>query len=213
MRRSLLPLLFGVFLCGAAAFLAPSSIGYSWTRNAAISRFALSGGYYSEHGIPRREDFEKMELWKKEPSNSVVEGIELKDYQNEASKMFESYRIPAMLISGAAYSGAFALPLSRKDSLTLQLVKKTHCVLGIATLLACMLTVILSTSAIDKITVGKHAPSAHSLSEYLDGNFEFEWVSVRANFIAGIFGFATMCGLRSFCFLTCPQFSRATRYA
>ena len=168
-----LPLLFGVFLCGAAACPARSSIGYSWTRHAAISRFALSGGYYSEHGIPRREDFEKMELWKKEPSNSVVEGIELKDYQNEASKMFESYRIPAMLISGAAYGGAFALPLSRKDSLTLQLVKRTHCVLGIATLLACMLTVILSTSAIDKISVGKHAPSARSLSEYLDGNFEF----------------------------------------
>ena len=144
---------------------------------------------------------------------NVMPGEKLyRNYQNEASKMFESYRIPAMLISGAAYSGAFALPLSKRDSLSMQLIKRTHCVLGIATLLACLITVVLSTSVIDKISVGKHTPLASSLREYLDQNFEFEWVSVRANFIAGIFGFATMCGLRSSSFLTCPQFSRATRY-
>jgi hypothetical protein len=136
------------------------------------------------------------------------------DFSAAASGIFSSYRIPAALLAGAAYGGTFSTPLNMNDNLSKQLSKRSFVVVGLATVCAELLAVVVSTCAIDKIAVGDKmllsSPNSSSLREYLDMNFELEWVSLRVNFILGLLGFAVMCGLRAWCFLSCPVFSRVS---
>ena len=132
------------------------------------------------------------------------------DFSSAATSIFSSYRIPAMLIAGAAYGGTFAMPLKMEEDLTYQLIKRSYVVIGLATVCAELLTVVVSTCAIDKIAVGEYNPLSTSLKAYLDDHFELEWVALRVNFILGLLGFAMMCGLRAWCFLSCPVFSRVS---
>ena len=109
-----------------------------------------------------------------------------------------------------AHYFSFTMPLSMTDNLSTQLIKRTYVLLGICTVVAQLLTVVISTAAIDKISVGIDAPPARSLREFLDTSFELEWVSMRVNFLAGLLGFALMNGLKAWAFLSCPVFSRST---
>lgn len=149
---------------------------------------------------------------------SAVPGLEgmakIADLSGAASGIFSSYRIPAALLAGAAYGGTFSMPLKMDEDLSKQLIKRSYVVIGLATVCAELLAVVVSTCAIDKIAVGDKLmlvnPKISSLREYLDSNFELEWVSLRVNFILGLLGFAIMCGLRAWCFLSCPAFSRVS---
>ena len=149
---------------------------------------------------------------------SALPGLErikrIADLSGAASGIFSSYRIPAALLAGAAYGGTFSMPLIQSEDLSKQLIKRTYVVIGLATVCAELLAVVVSTCAIDKIAVGDKTdlihPTNSSLREYLDSNFELEWVSLRVNFILGLLGFCIMAGLRAWCFLSCPVFSRVS---
>ena len=82
------------------------------------------------------------------------EGSSISVLSQAATGIFSSYRIPAALLAGAAYGGTFNMPLNMNDDLSKQLIKRSYVVIGLATVCAELLAVVISTCAIDKLAVG-----------------------------------------------------------
>mmetsp|Transcript_19715 Transcript_19715/g.19819 ORF Transcript_19715/g.19819 Transcript_19715/m.19819 type:complete len:223 (-) Transcript_19715:84-752(-) len=137
-----------------------------------------------------------------------------RDFSGEASGLFGSYRIPAMLVAGAAYGGMFALPLNADDSMLAQISKRTYILIGIITVVSELITTITATLSIDKISFRGSSTDkmllTKSLEDFMSENMDLEWTALQANFILGLLGFTTMCGMRAWLCLGCPKFAKAS---
>jgi len=132
------------------------------------------------------------------------------DFTSAAVAILGSYRIPSMLVAGAAYGGVFALPLSIGDEMVKQLAKRTYILIGLGTVVSALFTTIVATLAIDKLSLKEAGAAvlAPNLNGFLAANLEIEWAAVRVHFLLGLMGFAVMCGMRAWISLSCPQFGR-----
>ena len=134
------------------------------------------------------------------------EAADVKHFSGEASNLFSSYRIPAMLIAGAAYGGAWALPLSTDEEFVKQLAKRTYMIVSLGTIMAELLVTVVSTIAIEKMSVisaSNRTPTVDFRS-YIQTNLDLEWAAARVNFLFGLVGFALMCGMRVWISMSCP---------
>uniref|UniRef100_A0A0G4F3E2 Uncharacterized protein n=1 Tax=Chromera velia CCMP2878 TaxID=1169474 RepID=A0A0G4F3E2_9ALVE len=146
----------------------------------------------------------------KNAGTGVKSGSELKDFGPQATALFNSYRVPASLVAGAAFGGAFSLPLQAADDLLFQMVKRTYILIAMGTVASQIIVIVASTMAIEKIGV-QHPESrvlAADLREYLQKNLDVEWSAVRLDFLLGLIGFAIMGGVRVWVAFECPRFAK-----
>mmetsp|Transcript_10360 Transcript_10360/g.10439 ORF Transcript_10360/g.10439 Transcript_10360/m.10439 type:complete len:269 (+) Transcript_10360:83-889(+) len=145
-----------------------------------------------------------------EPSSLPAQ--ELSDFSGQVTGLLNSYRVPAMLIAGAAYGGVFALPILLDDTMIKQFGKRTYILVGLATVCVELLATVIATLSIDKLnlrgTPVKKLIHTSTLEEFLEKNLDLEWTSLRVNFILGLVGFAVMCGMRAWLSLVCPIFAK-----
>lgn len=123
------------------------------------------------------------------------------DYSGAAAELFGNMRNPAALIAGSIAPVAFAAaPLIESgDSHAVKKLKHMHMILGLASMSAQIISIIHSTIAINKLAENTYLP-AESVMALLKRDFELPWLSANINFLLGLFGFASMLGLRAWFF-------------
>eukprot|EP00965_Chrysotila_dentata_P261977 6214429-Pleurochrysis_carterae.AAC.4 len=107
------------------------------------------------------------------------------DWRDDAAAIFNNLRTPAALIGSAAFSGAFALQPAESDSFARGLCVRFHMMLAVGSLCANLVTVIASTTAIDKLSTSPSASTCVQLTEFMNSGFKMEYVAARTNFILG----------------------------
>jgi hypothetical protein len=137
---------------------------------------------------------------------AVVE--ELKDFSAIAANMFGNLRIPAALFAGAAAGAAFAMPLSNGEGVKLGMVKRLYALLMIGSLSSEVIAVTVATVTMEAMSLSKPVKFA-SVAEYLNQNYEFEWVTARFHFLSGLLLFVIGSGLRAWVTINCPVVAKA----
>lgn len=117
-------------------------------------------------------------------------------HNKEASDLFNNLRTPATLIAAAVFGSAFALQPSTNDSFLVARVKRWYTLLAVASLCSELLTIVASTSAMQKLTQApQKSASVNSLLH--DSDYEFFWVVSSVNFLLGLLGLTLMVGLQT----------------
>lgn len=127
--------------------------------------------------------------------SSTIEGEKDKDFSGEAAGVLGSYRVPAMLLVGGAYGGVFALPLlAEADSFLVSMSKRTYMIIALATVASELLSVIVSTMAMDRLSLQAKAKvtPAPTVKEFLKRNCHLEFLTVKVHFLLGLIGFVIM---------------------
>jgi hypothetical protein len=117
--------------------------------------------------------------------------------------LFGNLRIPASLIAGASLGSAFALPLAGTDGLKLGAVKRIYALFMMGTLSSMLLTVLVSTISMNDIALSP-ARYATSGRDYIEKNYDLEWMAAKTNFIWGSVIFVLGSMLRMWVFMSCP---------
>lgn len=133
---------------------------------------------------------------------------ELKDFSAVAANMFGNLRIPAALFAGAAAGAAFAMPLSDSEGVKLGMVKRIYALLMIGSLSSQVIVVTVSTVTMGAMSLSKPVKFA-SVAEYLNQNYDFEWVTARFHFLSGLLLFVIGSGLRAWVTISCPVVAKA----
>jgi len=131
------------------------------------------------------------------------------DYSTSASGLFGNIRVPAALFAGAAAAAAFALPIEHGEGVRVGLIKRFYALLMMGALSSQTVAVVVSTLAMGAITTQTTTRLAPSLHLYMRQYFDFEWISARLHFLAGVLMFSTAVGLRAWITISCPVFSKA----
>jgi hypothetical protein len=142
-------------------------------------------------------------------SNNEAEII-MKDCKGEAAGLFGNIRIPAALFAGASAGAAFALPVAMgSESLKLGLVKRIYALLMMSALSSQVVAVVVSTLVLSTLSTSSSLPLAPSLTDFLQSNFELEFIAVRWHFLSGILCFLIGIGLRAWITIACPIIAKA----
>lgn len=131
------------------------------------------------------------------------------DYSTQCSALFSNIRIPAALFAGAAAANAFALPLLPSDTLAVGLTKRLYALLLIGALSSELLAVVVSTTTMATLAYYSQPQTATSLDDFVRKYYDFEWITVVANFIFGMLSFVIALGMRARIVITCPIVARA----
>lgn len=128
----------------------------------------------------------------------VLRGGATADYAGAAAELFNNMRAPAALVGGSIVPIGFAAvpEISASDSKAVKKLKQLHMLLAIVSLSAEIVSVIYSTIAINKLSETTVKP-AESVTALLRRDYELAWLGANISFLAGLFGFATLLGLRA----------------
>jgi len=133
-----------------------------------------------------------------------------RDWSGEVGALFTNLRTPAALVAGATFGGAFGLPLSPADDLVVGIAKRLHVVVAVLSLGAELLVMIASTVALQGMSSAAHRMvPASTAADYIEANFELEWVACQVNFLFGVLGLTAMVALRTWVSIACPRLARA----
>mmetsp|Transcript_47310 Transcript_47310/g.106327 ORF Transcript_47310/g.106327 Transcript_47310/m.106327 type:complete len:270 (+) Transcript_47310:61-870(+) len=138
------------------------------------------------------------------PQHVEVQEPTLKDCRSDASALLNGMRTPAALLAGAAFGGAFGLPLSGDDTPWVGAMKRLYVVLGCGSLCSELLAVMLSTLAINRLSAQTFQlhPSSTAL---LTSEMEMEWVGTQFNFTLGLVLLFGSIACRAFLTIKCPK--------
>ena len=141
-------------------------------------------------------------------SDTVTRVGEQKDFSTVAANMFGNIRIPAALFAGAAAGAAFAMPLVAGEGLQLGMVKRLYALLMIGSLSSQVIAVTVATVTMSAMSLAKPVKTA-SVAEYVNQNYNFEWVTARFHFLSGLLLFVFGSGLRAWLTISCPVIAKA----
>jgi hypothetical protein len=136
-----------------------------------------------------------------------------KTYSGEASNRFNNVRTPAALVAGAAFGAVFALQPSPADRAVVSLAKRMHMLIGVGAFCSELIAVLVASVSLGKLgmsqtdsTLTEAAPA--NVFEFIEREYELEWVATQFNFIVGLLGLGTMVGIRAWVAFSCPLFGR-----
>ena len=137
-------------------------------------------------------------------------GATAKDWSGPVGVLFNNLRTPAALVAGAAFGGAFGMPLSPSDGIALGFAKRLYVIVAVMSLGAELLVMIASTVALQGMSVRAHemAP-ADTATKWIEANCELEWVACQVHFVAGVLGLTLMVALRAWVSIACPKLALA----
>jgi len=121
----------------------------------------------------------------------------------EAAALFGNVRVPAALVAGASLplGFAFALP-SSEDKLGVRALKGLNLALGFLAVQSELLSVVVATNAINRLTAGGMAcvteGSVTTVMELFrnDPTLLQHWLGTYIHFVGGVFCIVLMCGIR-----------------
>lgn len=137
----------------------------------------------------------------------ITEG-ETKDYSSEACALFGTVRVPAALFAGASAAAAFGLPISPSDGVVVGFVKRLYALLMLGALSSQLLAIVVSTTSMAQLSYYSHAPTK-SLDEFIKESYDFEWITILANFFFGMLSFVFASGIRAWISIACPIVAQA----
>ena len=123
--------------------------------------------------------------------------VECAQHAERAASLFGNMRAPAALIAGSIVSltFAFAMPPCAGER-TKRRVETANLVIGALSLLSELIAIVHATVAVNKLT--ETAPRmASSVLALLQRDYELAWLGVNVHFLLGLFGIATMVGIRA----------------
>ena len=121
----------------------------------------------------------------------------VKQFDGAASAVFNNLRIPAALVAGAAFGGAFGLQLNSADAFALALAKRAYVVIAVMALASELLVVVTATCALDAMNRADSLVPAETLSCWFEQNgLELENLVCTVHFFFGVLGLTAMVGLR-----------------
>ena len=121
----------------------------------------------------------------------------IKDYSNEARALFNNMRAPASLIAGVLLSATFALMPAPTDARAVAIVKRVHLMIGLFSSSATLLSVVICSIAINKLSEIKSPPTV-GVKRLMtsDASIELAWLGANANFFVGLVGLVVLIGVR-----------------
>jgi len=135
--------------------------------------------------------------------------LQQKDYSGEAANLLGNLRIPAALFAGAAAGGAFALPLVTGEGLQVGMVKRLYALLMVGALSAQVIAITVATVTMaDMSAASTTTKKTRSVAEYLNQNYDLEWVTARLHFLSGMLLFVIGSGLRAWITIGCPVIAK-----
>mmetsp|Transcript_658 Transcript_658/g.1504 ORF Transcript_658/g.1504 Transcript_658/m.1504 type:complete len:280 (+) Transcript_658:86-925(+) len=134
---------------------------------------------------------------------AAEEEEELQDCGGSVASLFGNLRIPASLIAGASLGSAFALPMLDSDSAKIGMAKRLYAYSMVTTLGSMLLVVILSTIAMNDISIRPKRMSKN-VGAYIEENYASEWMLVKSHFFYGAFAFMGGSAFRAYVNVACP---------
>lgn len=121
----------------------------------------------------------------------------------QAVSLFNNMKTPASILAGALVGLGIASPLpietpeGKVESRFQKTLRLAYTVVGVASLLSELMSVMWSTVAVNKMIETDIAPAA-SVWALLQRDFDLEWAAVNAHFVLGMFGFCFLIGTRAY---------------
>lgn len=170
----------------------PSFAHHSKTREQLLPLLALKGGSHSRH-VPTLLALR---------GGSQPEG--LADFTPHAIAFFNNHRVPAALLAATAIKDAFVLQGRREEcggvastTRTWRTIRYAYLILMITSFGMEISVIFMSTHVGVQLGAGRaYSAFGTSLVDMLTREFEFEYVSVRCQFITGVFTFVAAQALR-----------------
>ena len=135
----------------------------------------------------------------------------VKQFDGAASAVFNNLRIPAALVAGAAFGGAFRLQLNSADAFALALAKRAYVVIAVMALASELLVVVTATCALDAMNRADSLVPAETLSCWFERNgLELENLVCTVHFFFGLLGLTAMVGLRAWITISCARIAKGT---
>ena len=135
----------------------------------------------------------------------------VKQFDGAASAVFNNLRIPAALVAGAAFGGAFGLQLNSADAFALALAKRAYVVIAVMALASELLVVVTATCALDAMNRADSLVPAETLSCWFERNgLELENLVCTVHFFFGLLGLTAMVGLRAWITISCARIAKGT---
>ena len=135
----------------------------------------------------------------------------VKQFDGAASAVFNNLRIPAALVAGAAFGGAFGLQLNSADAFALALAKRAYVVIAVMALASELLVVVTATCALDAMNRADSLVPAETLSCWFEQNgLELENLVCTVHFFFGLLGLTAMVGLRAWITISCARIAKGT---
>ena len=135
----------------------------------------------------------------------------VKQFDGAASAVFNNLRIPAALVAGAAFGGAFGLQLNSADAFALALAKRAYVVIAVMALASELLVVVTATCALDAMNRADSLVPAETLSCWFERNgLELENLVCTVHFFFGVLGLTAMVGLRAWITISCARIAKGT---
>ena len=79
--------------------------------------------------------------------------------------------------------------------------------IGVIAFCAELISVLVSSVTLSRLGSGS-STSASSVTDFIEKEYELEWLATQFNFLVGLMGFAAMVGLRAWVFFACPLFAK-----
>mmetsp|Transcript_22642 Transcript_22642/g.55885 ORF Transcript_22642/g.55885 Transcript_22642/m.55885 type:complete len:279 (+) Transcript_22642:85-921(+) len=138
-------------------------------------------------------------------------GVEESNQTGEAISFFNSERVPAVLIAGAALSVLFAFPISHGEDLSLGFAKRLYITLCCSAFCNELICVFSSSLAIARLLTKKHNPMAQNAAEMMLREYPLYFMAVRTHFLTGLLCFAGSLSIRMWAeyHTGCWRFARA----
>ena len=149
-------------------------------------------------GAKQQEEEEEEE---EEPPQPLI------DCGGSVSGLFGNLRIPASLVAGASLGSAFALPMLNSDGAKIGMAKRLYAFSMVTTLGSMLLVVIISTIAMNDIAIRPKRLSK-SVGDYIEENYDLEWMMVRSHFFYGSFAFLGASAFRAYVEIACPAIGK-----
>lgn len=123
----------------------------------------------------------------------------LRVYSEEAISLFNNMRLPAAIIAGSILPLGFGFPLRvGADPIVFSLCVRSHLMIAVASLAAELVAIVYSTVAVNKLTECEHTmPATRGVLPLLMDYYEEAWLGCNCCFFLGLFGAASMIGLRA----------------
>ena len=148
---------------------------------------------------------------KEDEANEVTPGPAppSRDWSKDAASVFNNIRTPAALLTGSSYTGINSAPIpNEKDSFRLGTAKRLYLILSVLAFTNNLLSVLISTLALEQLTGTYVMSSASSVHDFfVQGDFESFYVAVQTHFYLGALCISMVAGLKVYINYSCSRFA------
>lgn len=119
------------------------------------------------------------------------------DYSSAAQALFGNMISPASMLAGGLVPISFLAPQLPDDTPLRKKLKCLYHIISVLSLSSELLCVIYATVASNKLVETTALP-AKSVFELIRRDYELSWIGANVHFVAGLFGFLSLVGIRAY---------------